>query len=71
MKYGVGDIVVICAKKHGHGFEIGEKVRIIEDWPITYNAVSLNNDERWAVSEEEIQFDSDTVEHILFNMGYR
>lgn len=54
MKFEVGEIVVINACKHGHGFKIGEKVRITDVRKVNYCAESLDRKDRWAIEDDEI-----------------
>ena len=54
MKYKVNDKVKIVACNHGHGFEIGEFVRITEVTEINYRAEYLDGHDYWYVEDDEI-----------------
>lgn len=53
MKFKVGDKVKVIAKKHGHGFNIGEIVKIEEISDRDYKCSSLKKDELWWMGEDE------------------
>lgn len=53
MKFKVGDKVKVIAKKHGHGFNIGEIVKIEEISDIDYKCSSLEKNELWWMEEDE------------------
>lgn len=55
MKYKVGDKVIVTKRKHGHGFSIGETVRIANK--TTYNYYAENeNGEGWCIMDDEIKY---------------
>lgn len=53
MKFKVGDKVKVIAKKHGHGFNIGEIVKIEEISDRDYKCSSLEKNELWWMGEDE------------------
>lgn len=53
MKFKVGDKVKVIAKKHGHGFNIGEIVKIEEISDRDYKCSSLKENELWWMGEDE------------------
>lgn len=53
MKFKVGDKVKVIAKKHGHGFNIGETVKIEEISDRDYKCSSLKENELWWMGEDE------------------
>lgn len=53
MKFKVGDKVRVIAKKHGHGFNIGEIVKIEEISDRDYKCSSLEKNELWWMGEDE------------------
>lgn len=53
MKFKVGDKVKVIAKKHGHGFNIGEIVKIEEISDRDYKCSSLEKNELWWMEEDE------------------
>lgn len=53
MKFKVGDKVKVIAKKHGHGFNIGEIVKIEEISDRDYKCSSLEKNELWWMAEDE------------------
>lgn len=53
MKFKVGDKVKVIAKKHGHGFNIGEIVKIEEISDRDYTCSSLKENELWWMGEDE------------------
>lgn len=53
MKFKVGDKVKVIAKKHGHGFNIGEIVKIEEISDRDYKCSSLKKDKLWWMGEDE------------------
>ena len=53
MKFKVGDKVKVIAKKHGHGFNIGEIVKIEEISDRDYKCSSLKKDKLWRMGEDE------------------
>lgn len=53
MKFKVGDKVKVIAKKHGHGFNIGEIVKIEEISDREYKCSSLKKDKLWWMGEDE------------------
>lgn len=53
MKFKVGDKVKVIAKKHGHGFNIGETVKIEEISDRDYKCSSLEKNELWWMAEDE------------------
>lgn len=53
MKFKVGDKVKVIAKKHEHGFNIGEIVKIEEISDRDYKCSSLKKDELWWMGEDE------------------
>lgn len=53
MKFKVGDKVRVVAKKHGHGFNIGEIVKIEEISDRDYACSSLKKDKLWWMEEDE------------------
>lgn len=53
MKFKVGDKVRVVAKKHGHGFDIGEIVKIEEISHRDYKCSSLEKNELWWMREDE------------------
>lgn len=53
MKFKVGDKVRVIAKKHGHGFNIGEIVKIEEISDRDYKCSSLEKNELWWMAEDE------------------
>lgn len=53
MKFKVGDKVKVIAKKHGHGFNIGEIVKIEEISDRDYKCSSLEKNELWWMVEDE------------------
>lgn len=53
MKFKVGDKVKVIAKKHGHGFNIGETVKIEEISDRDYKCSSLEKNELWWMGEDE------------------
>nr|DAV33405.1 MAG TPA: hypothetical protein [Caudoviricetes sp.] len=53
MKFKVGDKVKVIAKKHGHGFNIGEIVKIEEISDRDYKCSSLKENELWWMAEDE------------------
>lgn len=53
MKFKVGDKVKVIAKKHGHGFNIGEIVKIEEISGRDYKCSSLEKNELWWMGEDE------------------
>lgn len=53
MKFKVGDKVKVIAKKHGHGFNIGEIVKIEEISDRDYKCNSLKKDKLWWMGEDE------------------
>lgn len=69
MPYQVGDIVEIVDEYHGHEFEIGEHVRIVDmegwcdfDEEYSYGARSLNdNGDLWSVFDCELALVSSAI----------
>lgn len=53
MEFKVGDKVRVIAKKHGHGFNIGEIVKIEEISDRDYKCSSLEKNELWWMVEDE------------------
>ena len=53
MKFKVGDKVKVIAEKHGHGFNIGEIVKIEEISDRDYKCSSLEKNELWWMGEDE------------------
>ncbi len=53
MKFKVRDKVKVIAKKHGHGFNIGEIVKIEEISDRDYKCSSLEKNELWWMAEDE------------------
>lgn len=53
MKFKVRDKVKVIAKKHGHGFNIGEIVKIEEISDRDYKCSSLEKNELWWMGEDE------------------
>ena len=53
MEFKVGDKVKVIAKKHGHGFNIGEIVKIEEISDRDYKCSSLKKDKLWWMGEDE------------------
>lgn len=53
MKFKVGDKVKVIAKRHGHGFNIGEIVKIEEISDRDYTCSSLKENELWWMGEDE------------------
>lgn len=53
MKFKVGDKVRVIAKRHGHGFNIGEIVKIEEISDRDYTCSSLKENELWWMGEDE------------------
>lgn len=53
MKFKVGDKVKVIAKKYGHGFNIGEIVKIEEISDRDYKCSSLKKDKLWWMGEDE------------------
>lgn len=53
MKFKVGDKVKVIAKKHRHGFNIGEIVKIEEISDRDYKCSSLKENELWWMGEDE------------------
>ena len=53
MKFKVGDKVKVIAKKQGHGFNIGEIVKIEEISDREYKCSSLKKDKLWWMGEDE------------------
>lgn len=53
MKFKVGDKVRVIAKRHGHGFNIGETVKIEEISDRDYKCSSLKENELWWMGEDE------------------
>lgn len=53
MKFKVGDKVKVIAKKYGHGFNIGEIVKIEEISDREYKCSSLKKDKLWWMGEDE------------------
>ena len=53
MKFKVGDKVRVIAKRHGHGFNIGEIVKIEEISDRDYKCSSLKENELWWMGEDE------------------
>ena len=53
MKFKVGDKVKVIVKKHGHGFNIGEIVKIEEISDRDYKCSSLEKNELWWMAEDE------------------
>lgn len=55
MKFKVGDKVKVIAKKHGHGFNIGEIVKIEEISDRDYKCSSLKENELWWMEKMNLQ----------------
>lgn len=55
MRFKVGDVVKIASCKHGHGFRIGERVRIVKATDTDYYAELIENGEGWWIEDDEIQ----------------
>lgn len=53
MKFKVGDKVRVIAKRYGHGFNIGEIVKIEEISDRDYKCSSLKENELWWMGEDE------------------
>ena len=53
MKFKVGDKVRVIAKRYGHGFNIGEIVKIEEISDRDYTCSSLKENELWWMGEDE------------------
>ena len=53
MKFKVGDKVRVIAKRYGHGFNIGEIVKIEEISDRDYKCSSLEKNELWWMGEDE------------------
>ena len=61
MKYKEGDKVKIVACKRGHGFDIGEVVRITEVNQVNYRAEYLDGHDFWLVGDDEIEPANETT----------
>ncbi|AKQ08483.1 hypothetical protein PQE66_gp168 [Bacillus phage PBC2] len=54
--YKVGDVVEIVDNVYGHGFKIGEHIRVttVDEFGFIYYARSLKDNMRWAVHDTEV-----------------
>jgi len=55
MKYKKGDILMVIARKNGHQFKIGAKVKIKEVTDIDYFATNLSGRSGWWIQDDELK----------------